>query len=253
MMNNHNGIGKDSALFGFIGEEANQNRISVSINRVFKQHGDDAMMIPMNIRVDDFYFTLSNMRQAQLKGAAISSEFQKDSFEICDELTDISSKSGLCDFVLVREQKLYGDFIAADILVDYIQSNKLTKIALIGSSALAKAFAIKAKELDVAFYDERVEALMQMMQELEFEIDINRLMQNQDFSQYELVIDFSDMDSLSLVNSLAGENIDFKTSKQMSALRQRAKELDANYRGYDELVESMSNNIYKYLKQERVI
>jgi len=56
-MNEHNGIGRQTSLYGFIAEEAQQNRLSVSMNRLFKAAGDDAMMIPMNIREDDFYFT----------------------------------------------------------------------------------------------------------------------------------------------------------------------------------------------------
>ena len=64
MMNNGNEISHQTKLYGFIGEEAGQSSLSASVNRVLKANNKDAMMIPMNIRIDDFYFTVSNMKKS---------------------------------------------------------------------------------------------------------------------------------------------------------------------------------------------
>ena len=53
-MNEHNGIGRQTSLYGYIAEEAQQNRLSVSMNRLLKRADDDAMIIRMNIHEDDF-------------------------------------------------------------------------------------------------------------------------------------------------------------------------------------------------------
>ena len=58
-MNESNQISKQTTLFGYIGEHAGVSRFSTLINKKFKENGDDVMMIPMNIRGDDLYFTVS--------------------------------------------------------------------------------------------------------------------------------------------------------------------------------------------------
>ncbi len=245
-MNESNQIGRQTKLFGFIAEEAQQNRLSVSVNRLFKAAGDDAMMIPMNIREDDFYFTLSNMRDAQLSGAFIGAEYQKDAAEIVDIQSELSKACGACDVVLVKDKKLIGDFIAIQSLFELLDEKQARKIAVIGAGALAKAIALTQREHTLFYYHEYVESLMAMNESVS--IDINRLTDACDLSDYDAVIDASTISSLAKVAKLPPICIDLKNAKQISALRQRANELDVEYIGYEAQLERLTKNAYNFIK-----
>jgi len=92
-MNNENQISKQTRLFGFIGEHAGVSRFSAITNKMFKKNSDDMMMIPMNIREDDFFFTLSNMKKSQVDGAVISNEYVKQTVEILDSASELVKKN----------------------------------------------------------------------------------------------------------------------------------------------------------------
>ncbi len=245
-MNEHNGIGRQTSLYGYIAEEAQQNRLSVSMNRLFKEASDDAMMIPMNIREDDFYFTLSNMRDAQLSGTFIGPEYQKNTSEIVDSQSELSIACGACDVVIVKDKKLIGDFIAIQSLFELFDEKDVKKIAVIGAGALAKAMALTPREHELFFYHEYIESLMQMNETVE--IDINRLSSGCDLSGYDAVIDASTIESLSMVERLPALCVDLKNAKQLSALRQRAAELGSEYIGYEAQLERLTKNAYNYIK-----
>ncbi|MBU1643148.1 hypothetical protein KKE54_07275 [bacterium] len=246
-MNEANQIGRQTKLFGFIAEEAQQNRLSVSINRLFKAAGNDAMMIPMNIRKDDFFYTLSNMRNAQLSGAVIGTEYQKEAAEIVDSKSELSELCGACDVVLVEDKKLIGDFIAVQSLFELFDEKGIKKIAVIGGGALAKAIAVKNKNYSLAFYHEYIESLMKMSETLSREIDINRLAQSCDLSQYDAVIDASNAESLAMISKLPPLCIDLKSEKEYSALRQRAGDLGNEYIGYASMLNRFTQNSYNYI------
>jgi len=246
-MNEANQIGRQTKLFGFIAEEAQQNRFSVTINRLFKAAGDDAMVIPMNIREDDFYFTLSNMRDAQLSGAFIAAEYQKDAAQIVDAQSELSKQCGACDVVVVKEKKLIGDFIAVQSLFDLLDERGAKKIAVIGGGTLAKAIAVANEHYSLAFYHEYIESLMKMGEAVTKEIDINRLMQDSDLSVFDAVIDASTAESLAMVRQLPGLCIDLKYDKVYSPLRQRASELGCEYIGYELLLARLTQNAYTYI------
>ena len=245
-MNEHNGIGRQTSLYGYIAEAAQQNRLSVSMNRLFKSADDDAMMIPMNIREDDFFYTLSNMREAQLDGTFIGAEFVKSASGIVDEQSALSSACGACDVVIVKDKKLIGDFIAIQSLFELLSEKGAQKIAVIGAGTLAKAIALTPSTFELHFYHEYIESLMKMCETVD--VDINRLSNDSDFSVYDVVIDASNIESLSMLSSLPKLCVDLKAPKEFSALRQRASELGAEYMGYEEQLERLTQNAYKYIK-----
>lgn len=245
-MNESNTIGRQTTLFGYIAEEAQQNRLSVSMNRLFRAAGDDAMMIPMNIREDDFFFTLSNMRDAQLSGTFIGPEYQKNASEIVDSQSELSTACGACDVVVVKDKKLIGDFIAIQSLFELLDEKGAKKIAVIGAGALAKAIALTTRDHELFYYHEYIESLMSMNESVE--IDINRLSSGCDLSGYDAVIDASSIESLAMVANLPSLCIDLKNAKQLSALRQRAVELGSEYIGYEAQLERLTQNAYNYIK-----
>ena len=110
-MNADDSIKTETKLFGLIAEHASPNRLFVMLNKAIKADGIDAMMIPMNIREDDFYFTLSNMKKSHVNGAYIAEEYQESAVEILDEADEFVQAYSKCDFVIRDGERLIGTYI----------------------------------------------------------------------------------------------------------------------------------------------
>jgi len=110
-MNMDDSIKTQTKLFGLIAEHASPNRLFVMLNKEIKSNGADAMMIPMNIRVDDFYFTLSNMKKSHVNGAYIAEEYQENAVELLDEADEFVQVYNKCDFVLRVGERLIGTYL----------------------------------------------------------------------------------------------------------------------------------------------
>jgi len=110
-MNANDSIKTQTKLFGLIAEHASPNRLFVMLNKEIKAHGADAMMIPMNIREDDFYFTLSNMKKSHVNGAYIAPEYQASAVELLDESDEFVQVYNKCDFILRDGEKLIGTYL----------------------------------------------------------------------------------------------------------------------------------------------
>ncbi len=253
MMNNGNEISHHTKLYGFIGEEAGQSSISARVNKIFKANNKDAMMIPMNIREDDFYFTVANMKKSHVNGALISNEYVTSVVELLDDSSDIVKRSGMCDILVRDGEKLIGDVISTDILVEFLKEKGVNKVALIGINHYAKAFVLSCKEFDICFFNDNLESLMSFTVELEVEnADINRIAEGMecDLSDYDAVVDFSELSSLDMVNRLSAINVDLKAKKQFSALKKRADELGAGYIGYEDMLDEFSSSIFDFYKSK---
>lgn len=122
MMNNDNSITVETKLFGFIAQEAHSNRFSVSVNKLFKTSGVNAMVIPMNIRPDDLAFTISQMRTSKLNGAVISTEYQEEAFDLLDSRSGEVEGSGICDFIRIENGMLLGELIMPVALEKFAES-----------------------------------------------------------------------------------------------------------------------------------
>ena len=215
-MNESNQISKQTTLFGYIGEYAGVSRFSAVINKMFKINSVDAMMIPMNIREDDLYFTVSNMKKSHVNGAIISSEYIDKVLEIVDESSQIAKKSGICDIVYRKDNILVGDIFAIRVLTEFLKDMNISKIALIGIDSYAKAFSFLSCGFHVSYYNENLEELMQFTKEVELNnADINRIVDGMDidFSLYDAVLDFSDIKNLNMAKKLGLINLDMKNTK----------------------------------------
>ncbi len=247
MMNNDNSISQTTKLFGYIGEEAGSSRFCALINKEFKAHGDDSMIIPMNIREDDLYFTIANMKKSHVNGAIISSEYVGKVVELLDDASMLVKRSGMCDILYREEQRLRGDIFSIRVLSEYLKDMAFTKLAIIGINHYAKAFSFLSCGFEVSYFHDDLEALLAFTQELELpHPDINRVSKDMplDLSRFDVVFDFGDLSTLSMVTHLAKQSIDMKNKKQFSPLRLRAQELGASYVGYDELLERLTQRAY---------
>jgi len=107
-MNADDSISRGTTLFGLIAESASTNRLFVLVNKMIKENEIDSMIIPMNIREDDFYFTLSNMKKSHVNGAYIAEEFQSSAVELLDSQEEEVTVYNRCDFVVREGEKLHG-------------------------------------------------------------------------------------------------------------------------------------------------
>ena len=83
-MNANDSISRGTVLFGLIADKASTNRLFVLVNKMMKKKSVDGMIIPMNIREDDFYFTLLNMKKSHVNGAYIAPEYQTSAVDLLD-------------------------------------------------------------------------------------------------------------------------------------------------------------------------
>lgn len=125
MMNNDNAITTETKLFGFIAENAHSNRFSSMVNKMFKNSGINAMVIPMNIRNDDIAFTITQMRDSKLNGAVIGSEYQSDAALLADHLSNDAKEEGLADFIRIEKRELFGEMMMPKALEKYAESDDL--------------------------------------------------------------------------------------------------------------------------------
>ena len=92
----------------------------------------DSMIIPMNIREDDFYFTLSNMKTSHVDGAYIAKEYQESVLDLLDSQEEEVSVYGRCDFLVKQENKLHGyllqknDIDSLEALAEVVYNKILT-------------------------------------------------------------------------------------------------------------------------------
>ena len=251
-MNDDNQISKQTTLFGFIGEHAGVSRFSALSNKMFKKNSVDAMMIPMNIREDDFFFTVSNMKKSQVSGAIISNEYVTKTVEILDNASGLVKRTGMCDIVFKEGETLRGDIFTTRVLLEKLKDLRASKIAMIGINSHAKAFALMACGFQLSYFYDNLEELMKFCDEMELSnADVNRIAPAMeiDFSEYDVVLDFSDLDSLDMVVKLAPNNFDMKNTKEYSALKTRANQLSVNYTGYDGMIEELVQQAYRLITQ----
>lgn len=252
MMNNDNQISKETTLFGYIGIHAGTSRLSALLNKKFKANGDNMMMIPMNIREDDFYFTVSNMKKSHVNGAIIANEYVTEVVELLDESSGLVRRSGMCDILFREGEKLRGDVFMTRVLLETLKDHNASKIALIGTNAHAKAFSLMACGFQVSYFNDNLEELMDFCKEMELSNpDINRVAEGMsvDFSSYDALLDFSNMQSFEMISKMALHNFDMKNAKEFSALKKRAEQLDASYKSSDDIIETVANIAYIAVKK----
>jgi len=251
MMNVNNEISRQTKLFGFIGEYAGSSRMSAVLNKKFKENADDTMIIPMNIREDDLFFTLSNMKKSHVNGAIISGEYVEKTLEVLDESSGLVKRTGMCDIVFKDGEKLRGDLFSIRVVLESLKDAGAIKIALIGTQPYAKAFALMACGFEVSYFNDSLEELMNFTQEMELsDADINRIADGMslDFSSFDAVLNFSSLENLNMIEKLSAYNIDMKNSKEYSSLKTRASQLDASYISYDDMIEKLTSQAYNIIK-----
>jgi len=253
-MNEANTITRTTRLYGFIAEEAQSDRFAVTLNRRFRAEGDDAMMIPMNIRPDDLYFTVSNMKKSHVNGAVVAPEYQREVMELLDTASPLCEAVGICDTVLVKEGRLEGALLFPEALKTVMDAAGARRIALVGAAPLNEALVRLYEGTDavLSLYDPWIESLMQMQERVGRELDINRLAEGMavDLGGADLLFDASASADLSMVTTLPKVSMDLAVSRRPSALQRRCTELGTAYSGYESLLDPLTRRLHTYLTKE---
>lgn len=255
-MNEANQITVQTSLYGFIAEKAQSDRFSVILNKRFKAGGDDAMIIPMNIRPDDLYFTVSNLRKAQLKGVALAAEYRHEVLEILDERSSEVTACGFCDILHVKEGRLIGEIAIGSALNAVLKAKRIKSLAILGSGALAKSLLWHIKESDVervVLFNDRIESCLELIQSLgekvrDISFDIERVMENS-------TSDLSSCDAALNASPLRGSGeIPLVSASLMIDLEQHQSLFKSaatgEYIGYDDMLSYLTESVYAIWKKE---
>jgi len=251
-MNVDNKLSNKSLLFGLIAESAQTNRLFVVLNRLIKAQSADAMVIPMNIRPDDLYFTVSNLKKSHVNGSYIAQEYVTDVMETLDEQNVLVAKSGGCDFVLREGERLLGRFHLPEAVSTYVTKAGFNKIAIVGDNALSRALSLTLSDQELYFFHPEIEAIMRSSQAVGVELDINRIDNDiaVDLSGFDLIINTMD-------ETLFEKTIFAKTLLDLghvAAFRVATKAISeqngvTEYRSFDDLLDDLAAIIFKnYIK-----
>ena len=205
-MNEANVIDVSSVLFGFLAENAQRNRFSTVLNKKLKEKSINGMCIPMNIREDDIYFTISNMKDSKLNGAQIGAEYQKMAVELLDECSQEVTDLGFCDIITIKDKKLIGDISVGKAIASLLNDKNCKKIAVYGSGSLARSIMKHIEEShvnEIVLFNDRVESCMEMMQAeaatlKDINMDIERVSENSpiDVTSYDAYINTTPQPSI---------------------------------------------------------
>jgi len=251
-MNVDNKLSNRSLLFGLIAESAQTNRLFVVLNRIIKAQSADAMVIPMNIRPDDLYFTVSNLKKSHVHGAYIAQEYVEDVMETVDEQNTLVARSGGCDFVLREDERLLGRFHLPEAVALFVAKAGFNKIAIVGDNALSRALALTLSEQESHFFHPEIEAIMRSSQAVGIALDINRIDNDMvvDLSGFDLVI--NTMDETLFENTTfpptlldLGEDASFRVVTKAISEQNGVTE----YRCFDDLLDDLAAIIFEnYIK-----
>lgn len=255
-MNEANLIDRNSLLFGFLGEEAQKNRFSAVFNQQAKALGENAMCIPMNIRRDDFYFTVSGLRKAQLRGVIVAPEYRHEVLELLDAAGSGVEACGYCDAVRVEAGKLYGGIVIAEALGVLLREKRVKSLAILGSGALAKSVLMHLKEAGVekvTLFDERVESCMELLQGLGgvlegIATDIERACGDMpvDFGGFDAALNASELMQPDLSDVLTAAPLMIDLGSSQTLFKTAAAQ---TYMGYDDILPYYTRTAYEFWKK----
>lgn len=235
-MNDANEIDTQSLLFGFLAEYAQQNRFSAALNRRFKEEGDNAMCIPMNIRPDDIYFTINSLKEAKLNGVALGAEYVEGVLEQLGHKSDEVEACGFCDTIIVKNKELYGEVATGRAVAELLKEHGAQRLAVLGSGKVARSLVLHLKDSGVkelVFFNDRVESCLKLVQDFgaSFEgidVDIDRAAEGEalDLSSFDAF--FNATPSAPKLINIQKEAllIDFKNESSLSSY---ATEYGANF------------------------
>ena len=243
-----------------------KSRRSKIFNKIFEEREINASYVPMNVREDDIFFTISNLKDSQLKGVNIGIMYKK---EVCNHLKEntsfasISDEAKIVNFVdsvKIQDSKLYGFVTVGEALVKTLEQNNFnseSKIAILGSGSLTKSLILNLKKMgikNITLAKNSIESIPKMLEEIsEFTEDINfEIERVAEFmplngSKYDLIINATPFgqfahDEFTFIKEMNSNLtlLDFKESESGSFFKKLADENQVKYIGRDEIAQNSS-------------
>jgi len=183
-------IEKDTKLFGLLADSASTLKKAKIVSEYFAQLEVDAAYIPMNIREDDIYFTISGLKNSKINAVNLGSEYVKGAYEQMDYLSDEAKFCGFVDTISIKDEKLYGDVTIGESFARVLKNKEIKKVIILGSGSLAKSILMHIKSSnvnEVILLHDRIESAMGMLEQMheylgDIKIDIDRYEKNISYS-----------------------------------------------------------------------
>lgn len=233
--------------FAYIAQKAQISEFSQKINKLFDENSHPVTMIPIDCEKENLLFELNSIKKSDIDGALISSEYVSEVLDVLDKSSGMVQRSGMCDIIFKEGETVRGDIFSLRVLTEYLKDIYASKIAIIGVNHYAKAFSFLACGFHLTLFNDNLKELIAFTQEVELQkAEINEIQKDMklDFSNFDVVLDFSNINSFDMVEKFGKVNIDMKNTNQFSALKERAVELNANYISYDDLLEKLTQKAY---------
>ncbi len=112
-------IKPDTELCTILGFNAQTGNCRRYFNGCLKTNKINATAIALNIKEDDFDYTMRNLAQSKVKKMMFEHEFCENILPFCDELDACAKEKQFVDFVEIVEGKIKG-YCLDDAIDDYI-------------------------------------------------------------------------------------------------------------------------------------
>ena len=114
-------IKPDTELCTILGFNAQTGNCRRYFNRCLKINEINATAIALNIKEDDFEYTMKNLAQSRVTRMMLEHEFCENVLHFCDELDDCAKEKKFVDFVEMAEGKIKG-YCLDDAIEAYIDN-----------------------------------------------------------------------------------------------------------------------------------
>lgn len=155
-------IGKETALFSLIGENAIESKKDALFNDFYKDRDVDAKMMPLNIRMDDIGFFIYGFKESQIKAGYFQQEYWLRLHDLLDEMSDEAQVCGIIDTVDVKDGKNVATLTQGRATASLLKSQG-KKVGLYGNTPTIKSILHHLKAKEIVLYDETVENCMELM------------------------------------------------------------------------------------------
>ncbi len=199
-------IGKNSKLVALLCDNQIENERVEIFNSLI---GDNDMIyMPLYIKPDVFNFTVLNLRKSQISLVNICKKYFKEIFNLVDEKSEISYKSGLIDSIKISNNKLFGFSTFGKAILNIILNNNLKKIAIFGATnEQLKDILYNLNDLTkIAIFENDIEKLREIVQDFP-EIEIYRIKSDLNLLSFDKLINL-------------GINLTLKDSEKIKLLSQ---------------------------------
>jgi shikimate 5-dehydrogenase len=199
-------IDKETKLFALVGENAIESKRENLFNDYFKKEDINAKMMPLNIRMDDIGFFIYGFKDSQIKAGYFQEEYWQKLYELLDEMSQEAKVCGIVDTIEVVDKQNIASLSQGKAATSLLQPNN-KRIAICGNTPTIKSILIhlsQEKPKEIVLYDTVIENCLELISLIPKEIkyDVQRIQENIELKEYDIVIDGLVDDSITYHDSI---------------------------------------------------